>query len=150
MVTKKIIDDFLSRRKLAVVGVSRKPRKFGNIVHRDLTKKGYQVYPVSSHMEIFEGQPCYPSLPALPEVVSGVVVVVPPTQTERVVRNAAEADIRRIWLQPGAESPSAIRFCEENNISVVHGECILMHAQPVTSIHGIHRWLWKLLGKLPK
>jgi predicted CoA-binding protein len=150
MVTKKIIDDFLSHQKLAVVGVSRKRGKFGNAVHSDLTKKGYQVYPVNPHLEIFEGQPCYPSLTALPETISGVVVVVPPAQTEKVVHNAAEAGIRRIWMQLGAESPSAISFCEENGISVVHGECILMHAEPVKSIHGIHRWLWKLLGKLPK
>ncbi len=150
MVTKKIIDDFLSHKKLAVVGVSRKRGKFGNMVHIDLTKKGYQVYPVNPHLEIFEGQPCYPSLTALPETVGGVVVVVPPAQTEQVVQNAARAGIHRIWMQPGAESSSAINFCEENNISVVHGECILLHAQPVKSIHGLHRWLWKLLGKLPK
>jgi hypothetical protein len=32
---------------------------------------------------------------------------------------------------------------------VVQKECILMFAEPVKSIHGIHRWIWKVLGKLP-
>jgi hypothetical protein len=31
----------------------------------------------------------------------------------------------------------------------VHGECILMFAQP-SSFHRLHRWVWGLLGKLPR
>jgi hypothetical protein len=53
-------------------------------------------------------------------------------------------------MQQGAESKEAIRFCEDNNIAVVHGECILMFAEPLAFGHRLHRWIWKLLGRLPK
>ena len=78
------------------------------------------------------------------------MIVVPPAQTEAVVRAAAEAGIKRVWMQQGSQSPEAIRFCEEHGISVVRRECILMFTEPVTSIHRVHRGLWRLLGKLPR
>jgi hypothetical protein len=81
--------------------------------------------------------------------VDGVLIVVPPTQTEKIVRAAGAAGIKRVWMQQGAESEAAIQFCKENGISEVHGECILMFAGSAF-FHKPHRWVWGLLGKLPK
>ncbi len=78
------------------------------------------------------------------------MLVVPPAETEKVVHEAAEVGIRRVWMQQGAESGVAIRFCEEHGIDVVHGECILMFAEPAEFYHRMHRWVWGLLGKLPE
>jgi len=150
MTSRAVVDDFVSQRKLAVVGVSRKKMKFGNMAFKELRRKGYKLFPVHPHAETIEGERCYPSLAALPEPVDGVLVVVPPAQAEQVVRDAAAAGIRRVWLQQGAGSAAAIRFCEENGISAVHGECILMFAEPAAFYHRAHRWVWKLLGKLPR
>ncbi len=144
---KAAIDDFLSQGALAVVGVSRSGKKFGNAASRELRTKGYRVIPVHPEAESIVGERCYPSLKELPEPVGGLLVVVPPAQTEQVVREAAEAGIRRVWLQQGAESAAAIKYCRDQGMSVVHGECILMFAAP-TGGHKLHRWLWKLLGKL--
>jgi predicted CoA-binding protein len=145
-----MIDDFLAQRSLAVVGVSRKAEKFGNTVYQELKAKGYRVFPVNPQMESVGGERCYPSLSALPEPVGGAVIVVPPAETERVVQDAAAAQIRRVWMQQGAESETAIRFCQENGIDVVSGECIMMFARPIGFGHGMHRWVWGLLGKLPQ
>jgi hypothetical protein len=150
MTIKAVVDDFLAQRKLAVVGVSRTGKKFGNIAFKALKAKGYRLFPINPHAESVEGEHCYPNLSELPEPVGGVLIVVPPTETEQVVREAAAAGIRRVWMQQGAESEAAIRFCEENGMSVVHGECVLMFAQPVDSVHRLHRWIWRLLGKLPR
>jgi len=150
MVTKAAINDFLSQEKLAVVGISRNSKKMGNAIFEELTKKKYKVYPVHPQAETLEGARCYPSLSALPEAVGGVVVVVPPEQTEVVIRDAHQAGIRKVWLQQGAESPKAIEFCEQNGMSVIHGECILMYAEPQESIHKFHRWVKGIFGKLPK
>jgi hypothetical protein len=150
MTSKAAVADFVSQRKLAVVGVSRKKMKFGNLAFKELKRKGYKLFPVHPHAEQLEGERCYASLAALPEPVDGVLVIVPPAQAERVVREAAAARIRRVWLQQGAGSPAAIRFCEDNGISVVHGECILMFAEPAAWYHRAHRWVWGLLGKLPR
>ncbi|MBC7105282.1 MAG: CoA-binding protein, partial [Firmicutes bacterium] len=33
--------------------------------------------------------------------------------------------IERIWLQPGAESEAAIKFCQEQGLKVVHSLCVM-------------------------
>ncbi|MGD8623703.1 MAG: CoA-binding protein [Anaerolineae bacterium] len=149
MTSRAAVDDFLSRQTLAVVGVSRQGNKFGNVAFKELKAKGYTVLPVNPHAETIEGERCYPDLQALPEGVEGVLIVVPPSETEKVVRQAAEAGIRDVWLQQGAESEEAIRFCEEQGLGLVHGHCILMFAEPTGLGHRLHRWVWGLLGKLP-
>ncbi len=150
MNTQAAVNDFLAQRSLAVVGVSRGGKKFGNRAYRELKAKGYRLFPVHPEAEVLEGDPCYPSLSALPERSGGVLIIVPPTQTEQVVRDAAAAKIPRVWMQQGAGSDAAVRYCEEHGISVVAGECILMFAQPLRFYHKPHRWVWKLLGKLPR
>jgi predicted CoA-binding protein len=133
-----------------VVGVSRNPKKFGNTIYRELKAKGYRVLPVNPKMETVDGDRCYPSLAALPEQPGGVVIVVSPVQTEAVVQDAASAGLERVWMQQGAESDTAVRVCQENGITEIHSECILMFAQPQGFGHRAHRWVWGLLGKLPK
>jgi predicted CoA-binding protein len=143
------VEQFLAQRSLGLVGVSRGGKKFGNTVLRELAKRGYRVSVVHPQAAEIDGVRCYPSVSALPDEVGGLVLVVPPEQTERIVREAAAKGVRRIWMQQGAESAAAIELCRESGIDVVHGECILMFAQP-TGFHRFHRWLWKVLGKLPQ
>jgi predicted CoA-binding protein len=143
------VDDFLRQRTLAVVGVSRSGKKFGNVIYRSLREKGYTLIPVHPAAETLEGDRCAPSLRHLPQAVGGVVLVVPPAETERIAREAHEAGIRRVWMQQGAESPAAVQFCREHGMSVISGECLLMFAEPAEWVHRAHRWVWKHLDKLP-
>ncbi len=120
------VREFLGLRRLAVVGASRNRAKYGNAVYRHLRRRGYTVYPINPKATEVEGDPAYPDLKSLPEPVEGVVFVVPPPQTERILREAHELGIRYAWMQPGAESDEAIRFCRENGIRAVAGPCILV------------------------
>jgi uncharacterized protein len=149
MTTKAMVNDFLAGRAWAVVGASRDPKKFGSVAYREL-RKTYRLIPVNPKAETIEGDRCYPSLQALPEPVDGVLIMVPPSQTEQVVRDAHAAGILRVWMQQQTESEAAIRYCQENGISVVYGECILMHAKNTAFYHRMHRWVWGVTGKLPK
>jgi len=150
MASKKAVNEFLAERTLAIVGVSRSGKKMGNGILRDLTGKGYRLYPVHPEAREIDGKPCYPALRNLPEPVGGVIVVVPPMVTEQVVREAHESGISRVWMQQGAESDVAIRYCQEHNMQEVHGECILMFAHPAGFPHRVHRFFNGVLGKLPQ
>jgi predicted CoA-binding protein len=145
-----MIDDFISQPSLAIVGVSRKGNKFGNNAFKELKTKGYQLYLVHPSGELIEGEQSYPNLKALPQKVGGVLVVVHPDQAEKVVCEAHEAGIDRVWLQQGAESQAAIQYCQQNGMSVVYSKCILMFAQPLAFFHKPHRWVMGVLGQLPK
>jgi len=149
MVTKAQVDNFISAKNLAVVGVSRTKRKFGNMAWKELKKKGYSLYPIHYELKEFDGTPCYANLKNIRAQVDGALIVVSPSQTGKVVRDANDAGIKQVWMQQGSESDEALKFCRENNISAIHGECILMFAEPVGFGHNLHRWIWKLLGKLP-
>ena len=108
--TKAAVENFVGQHKLAVVGVSRDTKKFGNMAYKALKEKGYQVYPINRNVEAVEGDRCYTTLAALPEKVDGVLVIVPPTETEKVVREVDAAGIKNVWMQQGAESDEAIRI----------------------------------------
>jgi len=150
MTSRAAVDDFLAQKDLALVGVSRGGKKFGNAALRELTANGYRVFPVHPGVETVQGVQCYRSIRELPAPVGGLLIVVPPAQTEVVVCEAAAAGIRRVWMQLGSSSPTALKFCADNGIEAVHGECILMFLRKGPAFHRFHHWLWGLLGKLPR
>ena len=150
MNSKKSVNEFLTQKKIAVVGVSRKKTKFGNTIYKELKQKGYKVYPINPNINTFEEDTCYPNLLSLPEKIDAVIINVPPAQTEQVVKEVKAAGIKKVWLQQGSQSEAAVKFCEENGIDCVSNECILMFAQPTAFFHRAHKWVWGVMGKLPQ
>ena len=136
---------FLGEKCLAVVGISR-TRGLGNAVFSELKNKGYRVFPISTTVDLVDGERCFRTLDELPEQVGGVVTAVPPAQTEKIVADCVRLGIKHIWMQRGSQSPRAIRLAEEQGLAVVHHACILMYAQP-TSVHRVHAWIAKVFGR---
>ncbi len=148
--TKSTIERFVSERTLAVIGVSASGRGFGNSAYQELKRRGYRPFPIHPSAGAIQGDRCYRRLEDLPERVDRLLVVVQPARAAGIVREAAAAGIRHLWLQQGSSSPEVLQLCRELGLEAVHGHCILMFAEPTTSVHSVHRWLWKLLGKLPR
>jgi len=111
---------------IAIVGASRNPEKYGHRVYKDLKQAGYKVYPVNPNTDEVLGDKCYPNLKSLPQKPDVVDIVVQPSITEQIVQECMQLGITMVWMQPGSESEKAIKFCNENNIQVVHGECIMV------------------------
>jgi len=149
MVDQSIIESFLAERRLALAGASSTANKFGNAVYKELSSKGYELFLVHPSAKEINGVTCYGSLSELPDDVGGLVNVVPPAQTEKLVQEAHKVGIKKVWMQQGSDSAQAIEYCKEHGLDVIHGECILMFSQP-RGLHKFHHWLWGLLGKLPK
>jgi predicted CoA-binding protein len=149
MVRQSSVQSFVAQPALALVGASRSGNKFGNLACRELRSRGYRVYPVHPAAGEIDGAKCYARFEDLPEPVDAVVVSVPPARAVQAIRDAASAGIRQVWLQQGAQSEEAIALAGALGLEVVAGECILMFARP-RSYHKAHRWLWGLLGKLPR
>jgi len=124
---QKLIVEFLDRKNVfAVVGASRNPEKYGHQVYKDLRNAGYRVYPVNPNTNEILGDRCYPSLQALPVKPDVVDLVVPPKITEQVVKTCKKLGIKKVWMQPGSEAETAISFCRENGIDIVHGVCVMV------------------------
>lgn len=150
MTKREIIDDILSQKTYAIAGMSRSGRKFGNNIATELKKKGFKIFPLHPEADDILGEKSYKTFDAMPEKPEAVIIVLPSRQTHNVVKKAFDAGINRIWIQQGSDTPEALKFCEENRINYVYGECLLMFAEPLGMVHGFHRFLWKVFGKYPK
>jgi hypothetical protein len=142
------IQDFIQGKRIAVVGVSRSGKKFGNTIYSELKARGYQAFIVHPEAKEIAGERCYPNLAALRGSVDGVLICLPAAQAEKALRAAVAAGMQKIWLQQGAESPKVLAAARELGVEPISGKCILMYAQPVRSIHGFHRGVMKLFGQL--
>ncbi|MCD6583517.1 MAG: CoA-binding protein [Candidatus Omnitrophota bacterium] len=123
---EELIRDFLRQKSFAVVGSFRNETKYAYQILKTLKNKGYEAYPVNPRLKEVEGLPCYPTIKDIPVVCDVVNIVTPPRITERIVRECKEKGVKRVWLQPGAESQEAIKFCEDNGIKVIHSICVMM------------------------
>jgi uncharacterized protein len=123
----QLIAEFVARKRWAVVGVSADPSKYGHKVFANLIGAGYDVVGVNPKGGQVLGRDLYRSLAELPQTPEVVDLVVPPTVTEQVLRECVSLGLRRVWMQPGAESPAAIAFCLDNGIEAVWGECAMVH-----------------------
>lgn len=123
---KILIDEFLAQKSFAVVGSFRNESKYGYKILKDLKNKGYTVYPVNPGVKEVEGLKCYPSIMEIPEAVDVVDLVTPPLVTEKILTECLQKGISRVWIQPGAESAEAIKYCEKNDIKVVYNACVML------------------------
>ena len=109
MSSMQMIQDFLGQKRLAVVGVSRQPKDFSLALFRELRKRGYDAVPVNPEAEQIDEQPCFARLQAVHPPVDGALLMTSPAATDAVVRDCAEAGIRRVWMYrasgAGAVSP---------------------------------------------
>ena len=144
----KNVADFLSAGKYAVAGVSRDPKKFGNVVYRTLLKKGMDVVPLNPGADTIDGAMCYKSVSELPSDIKGVIFMTPKEETLAVAREAISKGITNLWIQQGAESKLTISELEKENVNLIHNECIMMFWKP-NGIHSFHRFLKKIFGRLP-
>jgi predicted CoA-binding protein len=151
------VQDFLAQKRIAVAGVSRNNshHPVGNLIYQRLKKTGHDVFPVNPHMQTFEGDRCYPDLTSIPGGVDGVVIITKPEVTERIVRDCADAKVRRVWMHQSmakkgsSVSPEAVEYCRQHDISVIAGACPMMFGPGADFGHTCMRWFLKWTGGLP-
>lgn len=149
MTTLKQIEDFIASGPVAMVGVSRNPKKFGQAAFKELKDKGLDVIPVNPAASEILGIKAYPNVNSLPDEVKGIIIMTKKDQTAGVVKDARAKGIKNIWIQQMADSKEAMKELEGSDINYISGECILMHYKP-HGFHKFHRGLNKFFGRYPK
>jgi uncharacterized protein len=121
------IEQFLSGRVFAVAGASADRAKYGNKVLRSYQQAGRKVFGIHPRETSIEGASSFARISDLPEKIDGLSIVTPPAVTEKLVEEAAAAGVKRLWMQPGAESPAAIARARELGLDVIAGgPCVLV------------------------
>jgi predicted CoA-binding protein len=149
MTTLKQINDFIDSQPIAMVGVSRNPKKFGYTAFKELKEKGMKIIPVNPEADQILGEKSYSSVSNLPIEVKSVLIFTKKDKTAEVVREAKVKGIKQIWIQQMSDSREALDELNGSDISYIAGECILMHYKP-HSIHKFHGSLKKFFGRFPK
>ncbi len=98
-------------RSIAVVGVSKNPAAFGSVTYSNIAGpdrfKG-PVYKVNAKYEQIDGEPCYPSIAALPETPDCVFVAVPRDAVEAVVAECAQQGVGGVVVFSSGFAETAI------------------------------------------
>ena len=147
MTLREEIADFLGQKRIAMVGVSTNVSDFSRTLFRDLEKRGYELIPVNPKAEEIEGQRCYASVRDIAPPPAGVLIMTPAKETDRIARDCYAAGVRRVWMYrgvgTGAVSGTALRFCHDNGIQVIGGECPYMFFSDCGFPHNIHGFFHK-------
>jgi predicted CoA-binding protein len=142
MRTDPAVVDFLARKRIAMVGVSRDPLDFTRGLFRELLRRGYDMVPVNPIGGSMEGLRCWQRVQDIVPPVEGALLMTPPDLTEQVVKDCAEAGITRVWMHrgigPGAVSATAVAFCRVRGMSVVAGACPYMFLPRSGLVHRVH------------
>jgi predicted CoA-binding protein len=149
MVRLNQIEEFIASGPVAMVGVSRNPKKFGFAAFRELKEKGMDIIPVNPHAEEIHGVKVFKDVKSLPPEVKSLLIMTKKSQTPAVIKEAKEKGIRNIWVQQMSESKEVLQELAGSEINYISGHCILMFYKP-HSIHKFHRALKKLFGGYPK
>jgi hypothetical protein len=143
-----LIEQFVSSKRIAVVGMSRSGKKFGNMAAKELKAKGYEICAVHPEAAEIDGFACTPNLSSLNGKIDAVWISVPPAKVSPVLNEAAEIGLKNVWLQQGAWSAEVQQTIDQLGLPVVSKKCIMMYAPPVKSVHKFHRTIKGIFGRL--
>ncbi len=113
---------------IAIVGATEDQSKYGNIIYRDLKRKGFVLFPVNPKRKFVEGDRVYPSLRELPQKPGLVNFVVPPEQTLRVLKECLALEFVNVWIQPGAEDDQVRAFLARTALNYIVDDCIMVRS----------------------
>ena len=105
----------------AVAGDVLNVAKYAHTIAQTLQKEGYQVVLVNPRSR----EPSlYRSLSAYPGAIDVLDLVIHPALGLKLVQEAHALGVKRVLVQPGAESEAILNYCAEKGLDVVQG-CVL-------------------------
>lgn len=152
---KEAASQFLSKKRIAVTGVSRNPQGHGsNVVYQRLRDRGYEVFAINPNADEVEGDPCFRDLKSIPGGVDAVVIGTKPQIAEETMRECADLGIGYVWMHrsfgQGSVSEAAAEYGRANHISVIDGGCPCMFDPTADPGHKAMRFVFTLTGSVPR
>ncbi|MGC8816696.1 MAG: CoA-binding protein [Candidatus Hadarchaeum sp.] len=129
------LKSLLDVRTIAVVGMSKDPKKYSRKIGAYLKGHGYHIIPVNPTAEEILGEKSYPSLLDIPEELQKEIGLVdifrPPEDVPLIVAQAVElrrrhGRLRGIWMQLDIVNEAAAELAENSGLEVVMDRCIMV------------------------
>ncbi len=153
-ISKAQVENFFSNKKMVMIGMSRNPKDYTRNLSRDLTVRGYEIYPVNPNASEIEGKRCYSNVASVDAEVNAALIF---TKGETLSANLDEAvnkGIKHIWLN--FDKPltpvlkGKVEKYGEQGINIIHGFCPYMFIENPQFFHKLHRFFVKRFGAFPK
>lgn len=112
--------------RIAVVGASNHPEKYGNIIVRNLAAKGYTVLPINPKEQEIAGLRAYAALRDCPPPLHVVDFVTPPAVTLAVLREAEGSGVEAVFLQDGSWDQAVLDYLATTRIAALWDACIMV------------------------
>lgn len=125
---KRILEKYKS---IAMIGVSKDPKKPSTIVMKYMQEYGFKVYPVNPSVkgQKILGEDVYEKLTDIKADVGIVNVFRPSVEAEKIAEDTVKIGAKVLWLQLGIKNDKAKEIVELNNIEYVQDRCTKMEYQ---------------------
>ena len=125
---KEILD---KNKTIAMVGVSKDPKKPSTIVMKYMQEYGFKVIPVNPRAkgEKILGEEVFEKITDIKEKVEIVDVFRPSKEVYAIAEDAVKIGAKVLWLQLGIRDEKAKELVEKNDIEYVDNKCTKMEYQ---------------------
>jgi len=115
---------------IAIIWASNNKTKYGYKIFKDLLDSGYKTIPINPNKKwkILD-QKVYKNIEEYNWKINIAIFVVQPKITEKILINLNKEKIKKVRLQPWAESDKAINICKKKWIQCIHNACIMIERQ---------------------
>ena len=137
------VEEILTTCKtVAIVGISRNPAKDSYRVADYLKNHGFQIVPINPSADEVLGEPCYPSLTALPTEVQATLSIIdvfrPSKDVPAIVRQAIQLKkqhgaLKAVWMQLGITNEQAATEARQAGLTVIMDKCMLREHRRTTT-----------------
>lgn len=115
----------LNSKTIAVVGLSPRADRPSYRVAKYLQAQGYRIIPVNPNAREVLGEPCYPSLLAVPEAIDLVDIFRRPEHVLPIVEEVIAVGARAVWMQDGVINEDAAALARRAGLAVVMDNCTM-------------------------
>lgn len=110
----------MSSPSIAVIGANQDPNRYSNKAVRAWKARGYAVYPVNPNESgEIEGLPIRASVREIKESVEEATLYVRPSIGIELLEELKEKGIKKVWVNPGAESMELLDKAYEMGLETV-------------------------------
>ena len=123
------IKNFLTLKKVAVIGMSRTESKAAHFVPKYLSENGFDIIPINPNSNEILNKKCYKEITEVDGEIDIVDVFRPSEDVLPFVKDAIKKNPKVIWLQEGIHNEEAENLAREHGIDVVFNRCMLAEHQ---------------------
>ena len=123
------IKNFLSLKKVAVIGMSRNKSKAAHFVPKYLLENGFDIIPINPNSDEILTKKCYKEITEVEGNIDIVDIFRPSEDVLPFVRDAIKKNPKVIWLQEGIHNEEAENLAREHGIDIVFNRCMLAEHQ---------------------